>query len=83
MRRAALAHQQGLIHCDIKPSNIMTHHNGTSTDFGLAHMTETAATSALLLGGGTFGYMSPEQARGESQPRRPISTRWALSCMKC
>jgi serine/threonine protein kinase len=60
------AHQQGMIHCDIKPSNIMTHNNDTVlTDFGLAHMTETAATSSLLLGGGTFGYMSPEQARGE------------------
>ena len=61
------AHRQGLIHCDIKPSNIMTHNNGTIlvADFGLAHMTEAAATSALLLGGGTFGYMAPEQARGE------------------
>ncbi len=60
------AHQQGMVHCDIKPSNIMTHNNGTVlTDFGLAHMTETAATSSLLLGGGTFGYMSPEQVRGE------------------
>ncbi len=62
------AHRQGMIHCDIKPSNIMTHHNGTIlvADFGLAHMTEAAATSALLLGGGTFGYMAPEQARGEN-----------------
>jgi serine/threonine-protein kinase len=61
------AHRQGMIHCDIKPSNIMLHSNGTTlvADFGLAHMTEAAATSALLLGGGTFGYMAPEQARGE------------------
>jgi len=61
------AHRQNMIHCDIKPSNIMTHANGTIlvTDFGLAHMSDTAATSALLLGGGTFGYMAPEQARGE------------------
>jgi serine/threonine-protein kinase len=66
------AHQQGMIHCDIKPSNIMSHNNGTIlvADFGLAHMTEAAATSALLLGGGTFGYMAPEQARGEKPTAR-------------
>jgi serine/threonine-protein kinase len=66
------AHQQGMIHCDIKPSNIMAHNNGTIlvADFGLAHMTEAAATSALLLGGGTFGYMAPEQARGEKPTAR-------------
>src|SRR5512139_924834 len=61
------AHQQGMIHCDIKPSNVMLHRNGTIliADFGLAHMTEAAATSVLMLGGGTVGYMAPEQARGE------------------
>jgi serine/threonine protein kinase len=66
------AHQQGLIHCDMKPSNIMTHNNGAIliADFGLAYMTESAATSSLLLGGGTFGYMSPEQARGEKPTAR-------------
>jgi serine/threonine protein kinase len=66
------AHRQGLIHCDIKPSNIMRHNNGTIlvADFGLAHMTGAAATSALVLSGGTFGYMAPEQARGEKPTAR-------------
>jgi serine/threonine-protein kinase len=61
------AHQQGMIHCDMKPSNVMLHKNGTIliADFGLAHMTEAAATSVLMLGGGTLGYIAPEQARGE------------------
>src|SRR5512136_2994878 len=61
------AHTQGLIHCDLKPSNIMVHNNGTIlvTDFGLAHTSELAATSVMLIGGGTLGYMAPEQAQGE------------------
>lgn len=60
------AHLQGLVHCDLKPSNIMISNTGNVlvTDFGLAHMLE-GATSVTMLGGGTPAYMSPEQARAE------------------
>jgi serine/threonine-protein kinase len=60
------AHLQGLIHCDVKPSNILLHRNGNVlvTDFGLAHLTE-GATSVSVISGGTPAYMSPEQVRGE------------------
>jgi serine/threonine protein kinase len=58
------AHQMGLVHCDIKPANIMLHKNGSIlvADFGIARMTETATTT--LVGLGTPAYMPPEQARG-------------------
>ncbi len=68
------AHLQGMVHCDLKPSNIMISHTGNVlvTDFGLAHMLE-GATSVTLLGGGTPAYMSPEQARAEDlTPRSDI-----------
>ncbi|MDQ5911246.1 MAG: serine/threonine-protein kinase PpkA [Pseudomonadota bacterium] len=63
------AHKQGIIHRDIKPSNIMFRHDGTPvlTDFGIARVigSKTIHTSAGF-SIGSPGYMSPEQAMGES-----------------
>lgn len=58
------AHTQGLIHCDMKPGNVMVNHNGNVlvTDFGIARMMDAA--TATMVGMGTPAYMAPEQARG-------------------
>ena len=62
------AHGQGVLHRDVKPSNIMLTHKGDVflTDFGLARMAQagesTLSQDAIL---GTPQYISPEQARGE------------------
>ncbi|BCU78378.1 serine/threonine-protein kinase [Luteolibacter sp. LG18] len=67
------AHLKGIIHCDIKPSNVMvTLHDGVAVpkviDFGIAKATEadptlfSHAASPLLIG--TPAYMSPEQVDG-------------------
>ncbi|WP_312517442.1 Stk1 family PASTA domain-containing Ser/Thr kinase [Anaerospora sp.] len=60
------AHQNGLVHCDIKPHNILTTKSGRIkvTDFGIAR----AVTSATMTHTGTIigsvHYFSPEQAKG-------------------
>lgn len=58
------AHQQGLVHCDLKPGNIMINKHGQVllADFGIARMTDTA--TATMVGMGTPAYMAPEQVKG-------------------
>jgi WD40 repeat protein len=62
------AHGQGVVHRDVKPSNVLLAEDGTAflTDFGLAKR-DTAESTMTVEGQvlGTPAYMSPEQARGE------------------
>jgi hypothetical protein len=74
------AHKQGIIHRDLKPDNILVSRgeNGAARlcilDFGLARLNERelAAQSVTVPGTvmGTFGYMPPEQLRGERADER-------------
>src|SRR5437899_2524318 len=80
----AAAHKAGIIHRDIKPENIMIRPDGyvKVLDFGLAKLTEHASpmsvaeapTKQVKTGSGTIvgtiGYMSPEQARGQTVDAR-------------
>lgn len=66
----AAVHQQGLLHRDVKPANIVVDHEGHArlTDFGLASFVDE--DSSLTQTGvvvGTPAYMSPEMARNDSQ----------------
>ncbi len=58
------AHHQGLIHCDIKPANILIDRDGGVflSDFGIARMADAATSS--LSGFGTPAYMAPELVMG-------------------
>lgn len=62
------AHENKIIHCDIKPHNILINRDGIAkvTDFGIARAvsSQTATQVAGVLG--SVHYLSPEQARGYS-----------------
>lgn len=84
------AHEQGLIHQDVKPGNLMMTPEGTVkiTDFGLARagaMSETDSTGTpdatmVVQGVGlTPAYASPEQLERRTLTRRSDLWSWGLS----
>lgn len=71
------AHSAGVLHRDVKPSNVMLADRGAVlTDFGIAQVEgdSSLTTTGMLIGSPSF--MAPERARGE--PATPASDLWSL-----
>jgi DNA-binding winged helix-turn-helix (wHTH) protein/predicted ATPase len=62
-RAVAYAHEHRILHCDLKPTNILVDYEGHPfvIDFGLARVYDEWVPGAALVSGGTPAYMSPEQ----------------------
>lgn len=71
------AHLRGVLHRDVKPSNILIDEQGTPwlTDFGLAKLVTESQDGTLTEQGdvlGTLRYMAPENLRGKADARSDV-----------
>ncbi len=71
LQAVAHAHFRGVIHCDIKPENILLFEDKQVrlADFGIA---KAAQRTVCGSGTGTVGYMAPEQAMGKPSARSDV-----------
>ncbi|WP_431964467.1 protein kinase domain-containing protein [Nocardia sp. bgisy134] len=74
------AHRAGLVHRDVKPSNILVAPGGFTylIDFGIARGTGQTSVTTTGLAIGTWAYMAPERFSGHADARADV---YSLACV--
>lgn len=83
-RAVQYAHEQGVLHRDLKPGNILLDTRGEPlvSDFGLARCEETSSKLTRSLASfGTPGYIAPEQADGPAARLTPAADIYSLGAI--